>query len=133
MLHITLINIMKKKKTDKYLFNKKELWDFVWRFTLSIIVVIFFIRIFIYPERAMIKEYRKKLINSHCVTKAFINATNPRDNTIYYEFVVNGIEYSGISRYSLLNPPYPETGDSIEVYYSETDPNVNLWSGEFTK
>lgn len=133
MLHITLINIMKKKKTGKYLFNKKELWDFVWRFTLSIIVVIFFIRIFIYPERAMIKEYRKKLANSHCVTKAFINATNPRDNTIYYEFVVNGNKYSGISRYSLSNSPYPREGDSIEVYYCENDPNVNLWRGEFSE
>jgi magnesium-transporting ATPase (P-type) len=78
---------MKKKKTGKYLFNKKELWDFVWRFTLSIIVVIFFIRIFIYPERAMIKEYRKKLTNSHCVTKAFINATKSSSTCfllIYY-------------------------------------------------
>ena len=79
----------------------------------------------------MIKEYRKKLINSHCVTKAYINATNPRDNTIYFEFVVNGIKYSGISRYSLLKPPYPEKGDSIEVYYSDDDPNINLWRGEF--
>ena len=33
----------------------------------------------------------------------------------------------------ILNPPYPEEGDSIEVYYSQTDPNVNLWRGEFTE
>ncbi len=124
---------MKKKKTCKYLFNKKELWDFVWRFTLSIIVVIFFIRIFIYPERAMIKEYRKKLTNNHCVAKAYIYDDNPRDVKIYYRFVVNGIKYSGISHYSHLNPPYPREGDSIEVYYSEDDPNVNLWRGEFSE
>ncbi len=123
---------MKKKKTGKF-FNKKELWDFAWRFALSIILAIFFCRVFIYPERAMIKEYRKKLINNHCVTKAYINAITHRDNTIYYDFVVDGIKYSGISRYSLLNPPYPEKGDSIEVYYSEKDPNINLWRGEFEK
>ena len=123
---------MMKKKTSSYI-TKKFIFDFVWRYVLTIIVVIVFIRIFIYPERAMIKEYRKKLANSHCVTKAFINATNPRDNTIYYEFVVNGNKYSGISRYSLSNSPYPREGDSIEVYYCENDPNVNLWRGEFSE
>ena len=130
MLYITLIGIMKKKKTGNYMSTKYAI-DFVWRYVLTIIMVIIFIRIFIYPERAMIKEYRKKLINSHCVTKAYINATNPRDNMIYYEFMVNGIKYSGISRYSLLKPPYPEKGDSIEVYYKDDDPNVNLWRCEF--
>ena len=64
---------------------------------------------------------------------SYINDITHRDNTIYYEFVVDGIKYSGISRYSHLNPPYPEEGDSIEVYYSQTDPNVNLWRGEFTE
>lgn len=113
--------------------KKKEIWDFVWRYTLSLIVGAICIRIFIYPERAMIKEYRKKLTNSHCVTKAYINSITYKGNTIYYEFVVNGIKYSGISRYSLLNPPYPEEGDSIDVYYSEKDPNINLWRGEFTE
>ena len=111
--------------------KKKELWDFVWRFALTMLLVVVFIRIFIYPERAMIKEYRKKLVNNHCVTKAYIYDDSPRDNTIYYEFVVNGMKYSGISRYSLLAPPYPEKGDSIEVYYSEDDPTINLWRGEF--
>ena len=130
MLYITLISIMKKKKTGKYM-NKKFVIDFVWRYILTIIVVVFLIRILIYPERTMIKEYRKKLTNSHCVTKAYINAINPSNNTIYYEFLVKGIKYSGISRYSLLKPPYPEKGDSIEVYYSEDAPTINLWRGEF--
>lgn len=132
MLHITLKNIMMKKKTSSYI-TKKFIFDFVWRYVLTIIVVIVFIRIFIYPERAMIKEYRKKLTNSHCVTKAYIYDDNPRDVKIYYRFVVNGIKYSGISHYSHLNPPYPREGDSIEVYYCENDPNVNLWRGEFSE
>ena len=131
MLYITLASIMTKKGKDKLFMNKKELWDFVWRFTLSLILVEILFRIFVYPERAMIKEYREKLTNNHCVTRGYINDITHRDNTIYYEFVVDGIKYSGISRYSLLNPPYPQDGDSIDVYYDKKDPNINLWSGEF--
>lgn len=122
----------KKRKKDKYL-TKEFVLDSVWRYVMTIVVTVIFIRIFVYPERAMIKDYREKLTNSHCVTKAYINSITYKGNTIYYEFVVNGIKYSGISRYSLLNPPYPEEGDSIDVYYSEKDPNINLWSGEFTE
>ena len=122
---------MMKKKTGSYI-TKKFVLDYAWRFALSIILVLVLFHI-LHPERAMIKEYRKKLVNNHCVTKAYINADNPSSNTIYYVFIVDGIKYSGISRYSLLNPPYPEKGDSIEVYYSEKDPNINLWRGEFEK
>lgn len=111
--------------------TKKDLLDFTWRYVLTIVLVIFLIRILVYPERAKIKEYRKELTTSHSVTKAYIYNINYSDNKILYEFIVNGVKYSGISRYSLLNPPYPEIGDSIDVYYSEADPNVNLWSGEF--
>ena len=121
-----------KKKKSSYI-TKKNVLDYAWRFALSIILVFVLFRILIYPERAKIKEYRKKLVNNHCVTKAYINAITHRDNTIYYNFIVDGIKYSGISRYSLLNPPYPREGDSIEVYYSEKDPNINLWRGEFEK
>ena len=113
--------------------KQKLFWKFVWRFVLTLILVVFLIRIFVYPERAKINEYREILSNNHCVTKAYINDITHRKNTIYYEFVIDGIKYSGVSRYSLLNPPYPEKGDSIEVYYSKTDPNVNLWRGEFTE
>jgi hypothetical protein len=122
---------MKKRRRGKYIIDLKEIWDFVWRFTLSLILVVIFILIFVYPERAMIKEYREKLTNSHCITRGYINDITHRDNTIYYEFVVDGIKYSGISRYCLLDQPYPQEGDSIDVYYDEKDPNINLWSGEF--
>ena len=111
--------------------TKKVFLDFAWRYALTIVLVIFLIRILVYPERAKIKEYRKELTTSHSVTKAYIYSITNRKTKIYYEFIVNGVKYSGISRYSLLNPPYPEIGDSIDVYYSEADPNVNLWSGEF--
>lgn len=111
--------------------TKKDFLKFAWRYVLAIIVVVFLIRILVYPERAKIKEYRKELSVSHSVTKAYIYSITNRKTKIYYEFIVNGVKYSGISRYSLLNPPYPEIGDSIDVYYSEADPNVNLWSGEF--
>lgn len=120
---------MKKKAISNY--DKKTFLEFTWRLALTIIVVVILIRILLYPERAIIKEYREKLVKNHSVTMAYINAITHRDNTIYYEFIVNGIKYSGISRYSLLKPPYPEKGDSIEVYYSDDDPNVNLWRGEF--
>ena len=122
----------KKEKKDKYL-TKEFVLDSVWRYVMTIVVTVIFIRIFVYPERAMIKEYREKLTNNHCVTRGYINDITHRDNTIYYEFVVDGIKYSGISRYSLLNPPYPQDGDSIDVYYDKKDPNINLWSGEFTE
>ncbi len=122
---------MKKRRRGKYIIDLKEIWDFVWRFTLSLILVVIIFRIFIYPERAMIKEYREKLTNNHCITRGYIYAENPRYITIYYEFFVDGIKYSGISRYSHLNTPYPQKGDSIDVYYDEKDPNINLWSGEF--
>ena len=56
-----------------------------------------------------------------------------KGNTIYYVFKIDGVKHSGFSRYSLMNPPYPDEGDSIEVYYDESDPNVNLWRGEFTE
>ena len=111
--------------------TKKVFLDFAWRYALTIVLVIFLIRILVYPERAKIKEYRKELTTSHSVTKAYIYSITNRKTKIYYEFIVNGVKYSGISRYSLLNPPYPNKGDSIDVYYSEADPNVNLWSGEF--
>ena len=122
----------KKEKKDKYL-TKEFVLDSVWRYVMTIVVTVIFIRIFVYPERAMIKDYREKLTNNHCITRGYIYAENPRANKIFYDFVVDGIKYSGISRYSLLNPPYPEEGDSIEVYYSEKDPNINLWRGEFTE
>ena len=122
---------MMKKKTGSYI-TKKFVLDYAWRFALSIILVLVLFHI-LHPERAMIKEYRKKLVNNHCVTKAYIYFDNPRDVKICYRFVVDGVKYSGISRYSHLNPPYPREGDSIEVYYSEKDPNINLWRGEFEK
>ena len=122
----------KKEKKDKYL-TKEFVLDSVWRYVMTIVVTVIFIRIFVYPERAMIKDYREKLTNNHCITRGYIYADNPRAVTIYYEFVVDGIKYSGISRFSHLNPPYPRDGDSIDVYYDEKDPNINLWSGEFTE
>ena len=111
--------------------KKKELWDLVWRFALTLLLVIVSIRILYYPERARIEDYRDKLSISHRVTKGYINAITYRKNLIDYNFIVNGVKYSGKSRYSLLEPPYPEKGDSIEVYYKDDDPNVNLWRCEF--
>ncbi|WP_028903599.1 hypothetical protein [Prevotella sp. P6B4] len=112
---------------------KLDFLKFAWRYILAIIVVIVLIRILVYPERTKINEYRERLSISHSVTKASINSITHRKTKIFYEFMVNGVKYSGISRYTLLNPPYPQKGDSIDVYYSEDDPNVNLWSGEFTE
>ena len=82
--------------------TKKDFIKFAWRYVLAIIVVVFLIRILVYPERAKINEYREKLSISHNVAKAYIYSVTHRANTIYYEFMVNGVKYSGISRYSLL-------------------------------
>ncbi|MBQ2224674.1 MAG: hypothetical protein II422_01780, partial [Prevotella sp.] len=78
-------------------------------------------------ERYWIKEY-----NSY---HNGYNATYGGDGKqLYdYDFIVNGVKFSGKSRYSHLNPPYPQEGDSIDVYYDEKDPNINLWSGEFAE
>ena len=103
------------------------------RFLAGIVIVFIMIYVVDYPERKKNKEYREQLETNHKVIRAYINAENPRRNTIYYVFVVNGVEYSGVSRYPNLNPPYPREGDSIDVYYSAEDPNVNLWSGEFSE
>jgi len=111
--------------------TKKNLLKYILKSALAIIMVILIIRVMIYPERAKIKKYRKELTIRHATTKAYVNGITHRDNTIYYEFNVNNVKYFGISRYSLLDTPYPEEGDSIEVYYNEEDPNVNLWRGEF--
>jgi hypothetical protein len=118
---------MKNKK--KY--DKKDLWDFVWRFTLSIIVAVIFIRVLIYPELVKMEDYRERLNTSHRIAKGRINSVIHRKVLIYYDFIVNGVKFSGKSRYSHLNPPYPQEGDSIDVYYDEKDPNINLWSREF--
>ena len=47
----------KKEKKDKYL-TKEFVLDSVWRYVMTIVVTVIFIRIFVYPERAMIKDYR---------------------------------------------------------------------------
>lgn len=123
-----LTSIMTKNK--KVSMTKKDVFNNVGRYVLGFIFIIIVVRFF-YPERTRIREYREWLTMSHSVTKAYIYHVTNNTNTFYYIFTIDGVEYSGISRYSHLNPPYPREGDSIEVYYSETDPNVNLWSGEF--
>ncbi len=113
-------------KTKKVLFG-----NFI-RCVLGLLFIILLIYV-LYPERRMIKEYREQLTTTHSVTKAHIYHVTNNTNTFYYTFTIHGVEYSGTSQYSHLNPPYPREGDSIEVYYSETDPNVNLWKGEFSE
>ena len=63
--------------------TKKVFLDFAWRYALTIVIVIFLFRILEYPERAKIKEYRKELIISHSVTKAYIYNVNYSDNKIF--------------------------------------------------
>lgn len=71
----------KKEKKDKYL-TKEFVLDSVWRYVMTIVVTVIFIRIFVYPERAMIKDYREKLTNNHCITRGYINAKNSRMENI---------------------------------------------------
>ena len=113
--------------------NKKKWLHYAWSIPLAAALGLLAGFVTEYPARSKIKEYREKLKTNHSVTKAYVNQVVNRGNTIYYVFKIDGVKYSGFSRYSLMNPPYPDVGDSIEVYYDESDPNVNLWRGEFPK
>lgn len=125
--------IMTKKTDSDKTWRRKPVWEGSWRFALSLLLLFLIVRFMIYPERAKIKEYREELSIDHQVARGYIDRIVHKDNTIYYVFTVDGVEYSGVSRYSLSDKPYPQKGDSIDVYYSEADPHVNLWRGEFPK
>jgi hypothetical protein len=77
------------------------------------------------------KEYREELSIEHQVARGYIDRVVNRGGKLYYVFTVDGVEYSGVSWYAPMNKPYPQRGDSIDVYYSEADPRVNLWRGMF--
>ena len=113
--------------------DSKIVWKFAYKYGLGLLLLFLIVRFTIYPERARIKEYREELSIEHQVARGYINRVVNKGNTIYYVFTVDGVEYSGISRYSLMEKPYPHKGDSIDVYYSEADPHVNLWRGMFPK
>jgi len=125
---------MTKKTDSDKTWRRKPVWKGAWKIALGLLLLFLIVRFMVYPERAKIKEYREELSIEHQEARGYINRIVHKDNTIYYVFTVNGIEYSGVSRYSLMEDrPYPQKGDSIDVYYSEADPNVNLWRGEFPK
>ena len=124
---------MTKKVDPDKTRRSKFVWEGAYGYGLGLLLLFLIVRFTIYPERAKIKEYREELSMEHQVARGYINRIAHRDNKIYYVFTVDGVEYSGVSRYSLSDKPYPQKGDSIDVYYSDADPNVNLWRGEFPK
>ena len=114
--------------------DSKIVWKYAYKYGLGLLLLFLIVRFMIYPERARMKEYREELSIDHQVARGFINRSVHKDHTFYYIFTVDGVEYSGVSRYSLMkDKPYPQKGDSIDVYYSEADPHVNLWRGMFPK
>lgn len=124
---------MTKKADSDKTWRHKSIWEVAYKYGLGILLLFLIIRFMVYPERAKIKEYREELSIEHQVARGYINRIVHKDHTIYYIFAVDGVEYSGFSRYSLSDKPYPEKCDSIDVFYSEADPKVNLWQGEFSK
>ena len=113
--------------------DSKTVWKYAYKYGLGILLLFLIFRFMIYPERARMMEYREELSIDHQVARGYINRSVHKDNTFYYVFTVDGVEYSGVSRYSLMEKPYPQKGDSIDVYYSEADPHVNLWRGMFSE
>lgn len=71
-------------------------------------------------------------IENRKMIKAYVYVRSPKHRTIKYHFKIDGIEYYGFSRYTRWQL-YPESGDSILIYYKEDDPSVNLWAGMFEK
>ena len=84
------------------------------------------------PENYKIKKYREELIENRKTIKAYVYVRSPKHRTIKYHFKIDDIEYYGFSRYTRWQL-YPESGDSILIYYKEDDPSVNLWAGMFEK
>ena len=80
-----------------------------------------------YPEKKRVQEFRKELKREHKTIRAYVYWTNDSRCTIYYRFKLNGTTYKGKSGYIRLGGIWPERGDSINVYYSEKNPEINLW------
>lgn len=99
------------------------------RIILTIVIAVIAIFILYYPEKSRYEEYRNELSIKHKVVTAYVYGSNPKKNKILYRFTINGETYKGQSRYRQTQSPKPAIGDSIEVYYKEENPEVNLWSG----
>ena len=120
------------KKTDSgKTWRRKSVWKDAYNKWLGILLLFLIFRFVIYPEYARMKEYREELSIEHQVARGYINRVVNKGGKLHYVFTVDGVEYSGVSRYAPMNKPYPQKGDSIDVYYSEADPRVNLWRGMF--
>jgi hypothetical protein len=100
------------------------------RFAAAILIVAVFLLVTKYPEVKRRNEYRNELSIERKAIKAYVYIRNPKCERILYRFEVNGVQYTGESKY-FRSQQYPERGDSIWVYYKEDDPNVNLWVGMF--
>lgn len=100
------------------------------RFGVTIIIAIIAIYILYYPARRKQKEYRQELLEGHKTIRAYVYRRIGKHNTIEYSFSINNKTYVGESRYR-QSDPYPDEGDSIEVFYKENKPEINLWSGCF--
>lgn len=98
------------------------------RFLRTIAILGLFLGLYIYINRVY---YHNKInrLSKHETVKAYVFDKTGKDwKSIHYRFVVEGKEYYGESPCSNTQP-YPDEGDSIEVYYDAKDPDLNLWSG----
>ena len=80
-----------------------------------------------YSEVRRYREYRVILKREHKTIKAYVYSGHSKSRTIYYRFDLNDTTYTGQSYYTTLGGIWPEEGDSINVYYSEKNPEINLW------
>lgn len=116
---------MKKKK-----YKLKELpFKLLLKGTLKSIILIVIFGVYEYIDsRPTVKyletcksEFSKKRVRARgCIYKV-----RSKRLSLYYKFLANGLEYEGWSKYS-NHDGIPEEGDSIDIYYSEKDPELNL-------
>ncbi len=104
--------------------------DFIKSIVVIILIVLGFFLVTEYPEIKRRKEYRNELSKERKAIKAYVYIENSKRRRLLYRFELDGVHYTGVSRYS-RSQQYPHRGDSIWVYYKEDDPNVNLWVGMF--
>lgn len=103
------------------------------RYILVLLGVGIYIFLFDDSKSEQIKEYRKELSVSseRRITKAYIYEIGRKYHTLEYRFILEGVKYTGFSRYIYPKQKFIENTDSIWVYYKAGNPKVNLWVGMF--
>lgn len=96
---------------------------------LKTIIGVSIIAIYLYVDTRPTAKYLDKckieLSKKRILTRGCIYEVRGKYRSIYYRFMANGLQYEGWSKDYNLDG-IPEEGDSIDIYYSEKDPELNL-------